>query len=112
MSNCCATSASVFSPLTAAKATFALKAGVWFRRGRLDMVLLLIRGHLRRCQADIPLITLFRFAEPPLSSLRKYELRLCVSFVRQRRDLFHGVSFLGLEESATRQPGTSPRILV
>src|SRR6185436_12852539 len=35
MSNCCANSASVFSPLTAAKATFALKAGVWFRRGRL-----------------------------------------------------------------------------
>src|SRR3954468_3489628 len=37
MSNCCANSASVFSPLTAAKATFALKAGVWFRRGRLVM---------------------------------------------------------------------------
>src|SRR3954466_7703859 len=33
-SNCCASSASVFSPLTAARATFALKAGVWFRRGR------------------------------------------------------------------------------
>jgi hypothetical protein len=39
MSNCCANSASVFSPLTAAKATFALKAGVWFRRGRLVIVL-------------------------------------------------------------------------
>src|SRR3954454_14651582 len=38
MSNCCASSASVFSPLTAAKATFALKAGVWFRRGRLLIV--------------------------------------------------------------------------
>src|SRR4051812_12464160 len=38
MSNCCANSASVFSPLTAANATFALKAGVWFRRGRLVMV--------------------------------------------------------------------------
>src|SRR4051812_41836249 len=35
MSNCCASSASVFSPLTAARATFALNAGVWFRRGRL-----------------------------------------------------------------------------
>src|SRR3954449_8645570 len=32
MSNCCANSASVFSPLTAAKATFVLKAGGWFRR--------------------------------------------------------------------------------
>src|SRR4051812_13126719 len=38
MSNCCANSASVLSPRTAAKATFALKAGVWFRRGRFVMV--------------------------------------------------------------------------
>src|SRR4051812_34160676 len=37
-SNGCASSASVFSPFTAAKATFALKAGVWFRRGRLLIV--------------------------------------------------------------------------
>ena len=34
-SNCCANSASVLSPLMAASATFALKAGLWFRRGRL-----------------------------------------------------------------------------
>ena len=33
-SNCCANPASVLSPLIAAKATFALKAGVWFRRVR------------------------------------------------------------------------------
>src|SRR3954453_9082210 len=38
MSNCCANSASVLSPRTAARATFALKAGVWFRRGRLVIV--------------------------------------------------------------------------
>src|SRR5690349_19789364 len=38
MSNCCASSASVLSPFTAARATFALKAGVWFRRGRLVIV--------------------------------------------------------------------------
>src|SRR5689334_217616 len=38
MSNCCANSASVLSPRTAAKATFALKAGVWFRRGRLVII--------------------------------------------------------------------------
>src|SRR4051794_20774218 len=38
MSNCCANSASVLSPRTAAKATFALKAGMWFRRSRLVMV--------------------------------------------------------------------------
>src|SRR5450631_1116467 len=36
-SNCCASSASVFSPLRAARATFALKAGVWFRRVRFPM---------------------------------------------------------------------------
>src|SRR3954449_2521297 len=37
-SNFCAKSASVFSPLMAASATFALKAGVWFRRGRLLII--------------------------------------------------------------------------
>jgi len=34
-SNSCDNSASVFSPLTAAHATFALNAGLWFRRGLL-----------------------------------------------------------------------------
>src|ERR1022692_2953979 len=33
----CASSASVFSPLIAARANFALKAGLWLRRVRLDM---------------------------------------------------------------------------
>ena len=33
-----ASSASVFSPFTAAKATFALKDAVWFRRGLLLIV--------------------------------------------------------------------------
>src|SRR5271169_6313074 len=37
-SNCSASSASVRSPLMAASANFALKAGVWFRRGRLLIV--------------------------------------------------------------------------
>src|SRR5271165_2868710 len=37
-SNCCANSTSVFSPLTAAKATLALKAGLWFRRTRFAIV--------------------------------------------------------------------------
>jgi len=31
----CVSSASVFSPFTAANATFAVNAGLWFRRGRL-----------------------------------------------------------------------------
>src|SRR3954466_13293967 len=38
MSNCSASWASVRSPAMAARATFALKAGVWFRRGRRCMV--------------------------------------------------------------------------
>src|SRR6266853_2644619 len=38
MSKCSASCASVRSPLIAASATFALKAAVWFRRGRLFMV--------------------------------------------------------------------------
>src|SRR3954454_1704257 len=37
-SNCCASSASVFSPLMAAKATLALEAGLWFRRDRRVIV--------------------------------------------------------------------------
>jgi hypothetical protein len=43
-----------------------LKAGVWFRRGRLFMVSP-VRGDYRRCQAEIPLIDLFKFASPALS---------------------------------------------
>jgi hypothetical protein len=42
-----------------------LKAGVWFRRGRLFMVSP-VRGDYRRCQAEIPLIDLFKFASPAL----------------------------------------------
>src|SRR5271156_4415742 len=56
----------VRSPLTAARATFALKAGEWFRRGRLLMVSP-VHGDYRRCQAEIPLIVLFRFLGPALA---------------------------------------------
>src|SRR5450755_783621 len=55
----------VRSPLTAARATFALKAGEWFRRGRLLMVSP-VHGDYRRCQSEIPLIVLFRFPGPAL----------------------------------------------
>src|ERR1700681_4377960 len=55
----------VRSPLMAARATFALKAGEWFRRGRLLMVSP-VRGNYRRCQAEIPLIVLSRFPRPAL----------------------------------------------
>jgi hypothetical protein len=43
-----------------------LKAGEWFRRGRLLMVSP-VHGDYRRCQAEIPLIVLFRFPGPALS---------------------------------------------
>ncbi|MFN4939701.1 hypothetical protein, partial [Bradyrhizobium sp.] len=41
----------------------ALKAGEWFRRGRLFMVSP-VRGDYRRSQADFPLIVLSRFPGP------------------------------------------------
>src|ERR1700682_5693106 len=66
-SNSCASSDSVFSPLTAASATLALKAGVWFRRARLLIDSPDSRAHLARRQAETPLIALFRFPEPALS---------------------------------------------
>jgi len=49
----------------AASATFALKAGVWFRR---DLLLMIspVCGHRRRYQAETPLIDLFKFARPAL----------------------------------------------
>src|SRR5216684_4579675 len=65
MSKCSASWAIVRSPLMAASATFALKAGEWFRRGRLFMVSP-VRGDHRRFQAEIPLIVLSRFPEPAL----------------------------------------------
>src|ERR1700747_855412 len=52
-------------PLTAARATFALKAGEWFRRGRLLMVSP-VHGDYRRYQAEIPLIALSTFPRPAL----------------------------------------------
>jgi hypothetical protein len=51
--------------LIAAKATFALNPGLWLRRDRLDMLPPTTR-HRCRNQAGIPLIGLFRFAQPPL----------------------------------------------
>src|SRR3954453_22931527 len=64
-SNCCANSASVFSPLRAANATFALKAGLCVRRVRFVMLAPDPRHH-RRFQADPPLIALSEFGQPPL----------------------------------------------
>src|SRR3954447_23388474 len=58
---------SVFSPLMAAIATFALKAGLWFRRGRFVMVAPRFSANLladlERPNHSAPLS---RFPEPPL----------------------------------------------
>src|ERR1700745_2082550 len=53
----------------AARATFALKAGEWFRRGRLLMVSP-VHGDYRRYQAEIPLISLSQFPRPALAPTR------------------------------------------
>src|SRR3954447_15356741 len=50
----------------AARATFALKAGLCVRRARLAIVAPDLR-HSRRSQADFPLIGLSEFGQPPLS---------------------------------------------
>jgi hypothetical protein len=48
-----------------ASATLALKAGVWFRRGRLFIVSLDSLAQRAR-SAETPLIVLFRFLKPAL----------------------------------------------
>ena len=62
MLNCSANSASVLSPLTAAKATCALKVAVSF--GSLPRSFSAPPGGLQK--ARLPLITLSEFLEPPL----------------------------------------------
>jgi hypothetical protein len=53
----------------AAKATFALKAGVWFRRARLFMVAPDSQAKHACRQAAIPLTALFKNPEPPLFTI-------------------------------------------
>src|SRR6266568_7083949 len=60
----------------AASATFALKAGVWFRRGRLVMVSPDSLAQRARCQAETPPIVLCRFPKPALYTVgerRKFQ---------------------------------------
>src|SRR4051794_32494153 len=71
-SNSLANSASVFSPLIAASATFALKPGLCVRRARF-VILAPDPRHLRRCQAEKPLIGLSEFPEPPLRERGPYD---------------------------------------
>jgi hypothetical protein len=53
-----------------------LKAGEWFRRGRLLMVSP-VHGDYRRYQAEIPLIALSKFPRPALSV--RGMARACIS---------------------------------
>jgi arylsulfatase len=52
--------------LIAASATLALNAGVWSRRGLLDMISPDSRAHFARRQAETPLVVLFKNPEPLL----------------------------------------------
>src|ERR1700682_4837438 len=72
----------VRSPLTAARATFALKAAEWFRRGRLLMVSP-VHGDYRHCQAEIPLILLSKFPEPAQTFWypAAYRARILAAFI-------------------------------
>ncbi len=54
----------------AASVTFALKAGVWFRRGRLLMVAPDSQTQRACCQAETPFIVLSKFPGPALASAK------------------------------------------
>jgi hypothetical protein len=69
----------------AARATFDLNTGVWFRRGRL-LIVSPVRGHHRRYQAETPLIPLSRFAEPALCLVIPNTFNL-YSMLKQIKDL-------------------------
>jgi len=63
-SNCCANSATVFSPLDRRKRDFRLECRVWLRRCRLLNLILLLRLS-RHFQAENPLKLPSNFPEPP-----------------------------------------------
>src|SRR5229473_2949066 len=95
----------VRSPLTAARATFALKAGEWFRRGRLLMVSP-VHGDYRRCQAEIPLIVLFRFPGPALPDFAAaHESGSVQVFGRRDADTIHAL----LQPASKKRQGTKSR---
>jgi hypothetical protein len=66
--NCSASCAIVRSFFKAAKATFALKVGVWFRRARFFIVAPDLQAKHACLQAGIPLNALFKIPGPPLSA--------------------------------------------
>jgi hypothetical protein len=63
----------VYSSRAAAKATFALNAAENFRLFRLVIMNLhLLRPMMPQHQAEIPLMTLSEFPEPPLSEVARF----------------------------------------
>jgi len=84
--------------LTAASATLALNADVWFRRGRLFMVSP-VHGDYRRCQAETPLIDLFKFAEPALSTR--------IASEHPHRDIDQLLSWAYMEQAQNHGPGNA-----
>ena len=74
-SKSCASSIRVFSPSIAPTVTLALKAGLWFRRGRLVMVISSLAASCC-CYAENPPIPAVQFSRttPPQPS------RLCLTF--------------------------------
>src|SRR5260370_35850879 len=77
----------VRSPLTAASAPSALKAGLWFRRARLRIVSPDSRANLARRQAETPLIALFRFPKPALTDVEDLSHSLSHSLSHMTNDL-------------------------
>jgi hypothetical protein len=67
--------------LTAANATFALKAGLWVRRARFA-ILSPDPRHLRRSQADFPLVGLSEFPRPPLCMKNTENAAMPMSAIR------------------------------
>jgi hypothetical protein len=60
-----------------------LKAGEWFRRGRLFMVSPVYGDH-RRFQAEIPLIVLSKFPEPALNIVARSAYYFCSRIARRQ----------------------------
>jgi transposase InsO family protein len=88
-----ANSASVFSPLIAASATFALKPGLCVRRARF-VILAPEPRHLRSCQAETLLIGLSEFPEPPLKTLARCKATGATLLVAKLDRLSRNLPFL------------------
>src|SRR3954464_2101439 len=88
----------------AASATFALKAGVWFRRARLLIVSPDSRANLARRQAETPLIALFRFPQPALKGYLAMGIVMliqsCVTLTKTVRDMHESGKLVNRIEDA------------